>query len=64
MIDLRKLSEAQKVFFDGQSRLLQDIEMKIAEKETEILLQVVAIREKAAIFKMTELERAREEKQR
>jgi len=36
--------------------------MKIAEKETEILLKVAAIREKAAIFKMTELEIARQEK--
>lgn len=38
MTDLRILSENQKVFFDGQSRLLQDIETKIAEKETQILL--------------------------
>ena len=40
--------------------MLQRIERQIAQEETDALLQVISLREKAAIFRMTESEKERQ----
>ena len=56
---LQKKDNADSRLFERQSDQLQRIEQQIAQAETDALLRHIQLREKAAIFRMTESEKER-----
>ena len=62
MTKLATLQNQQNELFELQSLQLQQIEQTIAQKERDAILNMISLREKAAIMKVTEFEKEQAEK--